>query len=86
MSASDEQGHVGSFAEGQRTLPHTEADHDAGHFSEGQEQDHDALARMAGSFSDGDLAKHADHERMGSFADTDCPVCRAKAAAANATS
>jgi len=81
MSGSEDTTHTGSFADGARTLPHTEADHDAGHFSEGAERDHAAVAATMGSFSDGDLAMHAAHERTGSFADTDCPVCRAKAAA-----
>jgi hypothetical protein len=80
MSGTNDTSHAGSFAEGARTLPHTEGDHVAGHFSEGAEQNHDALAGMAGSFSEGDLAMHAAHERMGSFGDVDCPVCRAKAA------
>jgi hypothetical protein len=84
MSGSEDMPHAGSFAEGVRTLPHSEADHVAGHFSEGAEQDHDALAAMRGSFSDGDLAMHAAHERVGSFGDSDCPVCRAKAAEAAA--
>lgn len=81
MRGSDDTSHTGSFAEGVRTLPHTEADHTAGHFSEGAERDHEAVAAATGSFSEGDLAMHAAHERMGSFGDTDCPVCRAKAAA-----
>jgi hypothetical protein len=81
MSGSEDTTHAGSFAEGTQRLPHTDADHVAGHFSEGSERDHAAVAAMVGSFSDGDLAMHAEHERMGSFGDTDCPVCRAKAAA-----
>ncbi len=84
MSGTNDSTHTGSFAEGVRALPHTEADHAVGHFSEGAEQDHDALAGMVGSFSDGDMATHAAHERMGSFGDVDCPVCRVKAAAAGA--
>ena len=84
MSGTDDASHAGSFAEGTRTKPHTDADHDAGHFSEGAERDHAAVAASVGSFSEGDLAMHAAHERMGSFGDTDCPVCRAKAAGANA--
>ncbi len=84
MSGSEDTSHTGSFAAGGRTLPHTEADHVAGHFSEGNERDHEGLAGMTGSFSDGDLAMHASHEKMGSFGDTDCPVCRAGAAAAKA--
>jgi hypothetical protein len=82
MSGPEDTTHTGSFADGARTPPHTEADHDAGHFSEGTERDHVAVAGMVGSFSDSDMAMHAAHERMGSFADTDCPVCRAKAATA----
>ena len=45
MSGSD-QDHVGSFAEGERTLPHTAADDEPGHFSEGQETGHAAHLRM----------------------------------------
>lgn len=84
MSGSEDTTHHGSFAEGGRTLPHTDADHVAGHFSEGMERDHEGMADMIGSFSDGDLAMHASHEKTGSFGDTDCPVCRAKAAVAKA--
>ncbi len=79
MSDTSDRTHVGSFAEGTRTLPHTDADHAMGHFSEGGEQSHDALAGMVGRFSEGDLAMHADHERIGSFGDVDCPVCKAMA-------
>lgn len=82
MSDTTDRTHTGSFADGSRTLPHTDADHAMGHFSEGMERDHDALASKHGGFSEGDLARHAEHERMGSFADTDCPVCRAMAASA----
>jgi hypothetical protein len=82
MSNPTDRDHMGSFADGSRTLPHTDADHATGHFSEGNEQDHDALASMTGSFSEGDLAMHADHERRGSFGDVDCPVCRAMASKA----
>lgn len=71
--------HTGSFADGSRTQPHDEADHVTGHFSEGQERDHGAAGAHAGSFSEGDLARHEAHTRMGSFADTDCPVCRGMA-------
>ncbi len=84
MSGTNEPEHTGSFAEGSRTQRHTEADHDTGHFSEGAERDHAALAAMAGRFSEGDLAMHADHERRGSFGDVDCPVCRALAEDAKA--
>jgi hypothetical protein len=83
MGASDEKGHVGSFAEGERTLPHSGADHAAGHFSEGSETDHAALAAVVGNFSEGVLASHAAHEKAGSFGDVDCPVCRAMSEASN---
>jgi hypothetical protein len=87
MGNSDQDTeHVGTFADGARTLPHTAADHTPGHFSEGLERDHEALSRVAGNFSEGDLQAHADHERKGSFGDTDCPVCRAMAEAARAGS
>ncbi len=85
MGGTDqEQGHVGTFADGARTLPHDASAHEAGHFSEGTEQDHAALAGTVGHFSEGVLQAHAEHERMGSFGDVDCPVCRAMAAAAKA--
>ncbi len=50
MSDSDHE-HVGSFADGQRTLPHTAADDIPASFSEGQEASHAAHLRM-GSFAD----------------------------------
>jgi hypothetical protein len=50
---------MGTFAEGERTLPHSAADETPGHFGEGQE------------------AAHAEHVRMGTFADTSCPNCQA---------
>ena len=72
-----------SFAEGQRTLPHT--DDSPGHFSEGQETVHAEHVRM-GSFADTSCpdcvaveAGHAEHIRKGSFADTYCPKCQAMA-------
>jgi hypothetical protein len=76
---------MGSFAEGERTLPHADADESPGHFSEGQEQGHAEHVRM-GSFADTSCpqcvaveAGHAEHVRMGSFADTSCPKCIAMA-------
>jgi hypothetical protein len=80
MSDPNDRDHAGSFADGSRTVPHTDADHEVGHFSEGAERDHDALASMRGRFSEGELAIHDAHERTGSFGDVDCPVCRAMAA------
>ena len=81
MSESDSE-HMASFAEGQRTLPHTVGDDSPGHFSEGQEAAHAEHLRM-GSFADtsclGCVAvetAHAEHVRMGSFADTSCPKCQ----------
>ncbi len=85
MSESD-QDHKGSFAEGERTLPHSAADDEPGHFSDGQESAHAAHLRM-GSFADTSCAgcvaienAHAEHVRKGTFADTSCPKCQAVAA------
>ena len=80
MSGSDPE-HMGSFADGERTLPHSAAEDSPGHFSEGQEGGHAEHLRM-GSFADtscpGCVAvetAHTEHVRMGSFADTSCPKC-----------
>ena len=85
MSGTEHE-HVGSFADGERTLPHSAADESAGHFSEGQESTHAEHLRM-GSFADTSCAgcvaiesAHAEHVRAGSFADTSCPKCQAMAA------
>ncbi len=85
MSGTEHE-HVGSFADGERTLPHSDADEAAGHFSEGQESAHAEHLRM-GSFADTSCAgcvaiesAHAAHVRAGSFADTSCPKCQAMAA------
>ena len=82
MGDSDHE-HVGSFAEGQRTLPHTAADDVPASFSEGQEASHAVHLRM-GSFADTSCpgcreieTTHAEHVRKGSFADTSCPKCQA---------
>ena len=82
MSGSD-QDHMGSFAEGERTLPHSAGDDSPGHFSEGQESGHAQHVRM-GSFADTSCPEcvavetgHAEHGRKGSFADTSCPRCQA---------
>lgn len=82
MSGSDQE-HVGSFAEGERTLL---ADDAPGHFSEGQETAHAEHLRM-GSFADTSCAgciaiesAHAEHERKGTFADSTCPKCQTMAA------
>ena len=81
MSGSDHE-HTGSFADGERTLPHSAADESPGHFSEGQESGHAAHVR-AGSFADTSCPEcvavesgHAEHVRVGSFADTSCPKCQ----------
>ena len=78
MSGSDQE-HVGSFAEGERTLP---GDDSPGHFSEGQETAHAEHLRM-GSFADTSCigcvaieSTHAEHERKGTFADSTCPKCQ----------
>ena len=85
MSGSD-QDHTGSFAEGEQTLPHSAADDEPGHFSEGQESAHAAHLRM-GSFADTSCpgcvaieSAHAEHVRKGTFADTTCPKCQTAAA------
>jgi hypothetical protein len=82
MSGSDQE-HVGSFAEGERTLPSGDS---PGHFSEGQETAHAEHLRM-GSFADTSCAgcvaiesAHAEHERKGTFADSTCPKCQTMAA------
>jgi hypothetical protein len=81
MSGSDQE-HVGSFAEGERTLPSGDS---PGHFSEGQETAHAEHLRM-GSFADTSCAgcvaiesAHAEHERKGTFADSTCPKCQTMA-------
>ncbi len=71
-SENDSQ-HTGSFAEGTEALPHGESPHDVGHFSEGQEQHHGGTV---GHYSEGIERAHAEHERLGSFGDVDCPLCR----------
>ena len=85
MSGTEHE-HVGSFADGERTLPHSAADEAAGHFSEGQESADAEHLRM-GSFADTSCAgcvaiesAHAAHVQAGSFADTSCPKCQAMAA------
>ena len=82
MSGSDQE-HVGSLAEGERTLPSGDS---PGHFSEGQETAHAEHLRM-GSFADTSCAgcvaiesAHAEHERKGTFADSTCPKCQTMAA------
>ena len=83
---SDDHEHTGSFAEGERTLPHSAADEAPGHFSEGVESAHAEHLRM-GSFGDSSCPEcvaiesaHAEHVRMGSFGDSSCPKCQAMAA------
>ncbi len=43
------------------------------------------MAPRTAHFSEGIEKAHAEHERMGSFADTDCPLCRARLEAERAT-
>ena len=81
--SDSEHDHLGSFADGERALPHSDADDSPGHFSEGQESVHATHVRM-GSFADTSCpdcvaveAGHAAHVRAGSFADTSCPKCQA---------
>jgi hypothetical protein len=81
MSGSDPE-HMGSFADGERTLPHSAAEDSPGDFGEGQEGAHAEHLRM-GSFADtscpGCVAienAHAEHERKGTFADSTCPKCQ----------
>jgi hypothetical protein len=81
MTGSDPE-HMGSFADGERTLPQSAAEDSPGHFSEGQERAHAEHLRM-GSFADTSCAgcvaiesAHAEHERKGTFADSTCPKCQ----------
>ncbi len=75
----DDTQQVGSFAEGSRTLPRNESNGGPGDFAEGIEQHHGG--GTVGHYSEGIEQAHAEHERMGSFADTDCPLCRERAQA-----
>jgi ribosomal protein S27E len=48
-----------------------------GSFAGGQSTlPHPAAHDVPGSFSEGQEASHAEHLRMGSFADTSCPGCQ----------
>lgn len=48
----------------------------AGSFAEGQSTLPRSAGDVPGSFSEGQEASHAEHLRMGSFADTSCPGCQ----------
>lgn len=89
MSQSDhEHVHEGSFAEGERALPHSAADDIQGSYAEGLEGSHAEHLRV-GRFDDTSCAEcqeieraHAEHVRQGTFADSACPKCQAMGAGA----
>ncbi len=47
-----------------------------GSFAQGQSTLPELADRVAGSFAEGQEASHAEHLRLGSFADTSCPGCQ----------